>query len=68
MSIKISNWNIAVLKFCTTVSQRESIIPISQFSSTAQSCPTLWDSTDYSTPGFPLHHQLPDPAQAHVHQ
>ena len=23
---------------------------------------------DYSTPGFPVHHQLPEPAQTHVHQ
>ena len=29
-----------------------------QFSSVAQSCPTLWDPMDYSTPGFPVHHQL----------
>ena len=31
-----------------------------QFSSVAQSCLTLWDSMDYSTPGFPVHHQLPE--------
>ena len=29
-----------------------------QFSSVSQLCPTLWDSMDCSTPGFPLHHQL----------
>ena len=29
-----------------------------QFSSIAQSCPTLWDPTDYSTPGLPVHHQF----------
>ena len=34
----------------------------------AQSCPTLCDSMDCSTPAFPIHHQLPEPAQAHVHQ
>ena len=28
------------------------------FSSVAQSCPTLWDSLDCSTPGFPVHHLL----------
>ena len=27
-------------------------------SSVAQSCSTLWDPTDCSTPGFPVHHQL----------
>ena len=34
-----------------------------QFSSVAQSCPTLCDSMDCITPGFPVHHQL----QTHVH-
>ena len=37
------------------------------FSSVIQSCPTLCDPTDCSTPGFPVHHQLPKLAQAHVH-
>ena len=39
-----------------------------QFSSVAQPCPTLCDPMDYSTPGFPVHHQLPELAQTHVHQ
>ena len=39
-----------------------------QFSSVAQSCPTLCDPMDCSTPGFPVHHQLPEFAQTHVHQ
>ena len=34
--------------------------------SVAQSCPTLWDPMDYSTPGFPVLHHLPDLAQTHV--
>ena len=38
-----------------------------QFSSITQTCPTLWDPMDYSTPGFPVHHQLPGLAQTHVH-
>ena len=38
-----------------------------QFSSVAQSCPTLCDPMDYSTPGFPIHHQLSELAQTHVH-
>ena len=37
-------------------------------SSVAQSCPTLCDLMDCSTSGFPVHHQLPELAQAHVHQ
>ena len=39
-----------------------------QFCSVVQSCPTLFDPMDYSTPGFPVHHQLPELAQTHVHQ
>ena len=38
-----------------------------QFSSVAQLCPTLCDPMHYSTPGFPVHHQLPELAQTHVH-
>ena len=37
-----------------------------QFSSVAQSCPTLCDPTDRSTPGLPVHHQLLELAQTHV--
>ena len=35
--------------------------------SVTQSCPTLCDPLDCSTPGFPVHHQLPELAQTHVH-
>ena len=38
-----------------------------QFSSVAQSCLTLCNPVDCSTPGFPVHHQLPEPTQTHVH-
>ena len=34
-----------------------------QFSSVTQSCPTLCDPMDCSTPGFPVHHQLPELTQ-----
>ena len=37
------------------------------FSLVAQLCPTLYDPMDCSTPGFPVHHQLPEPTQTHVH-
>ena len=39
-----------------------------QFSSVAQSCPTLCDPVDCSTPGFPVHPQLPELIQTHVHR
>ena len=38
-----------------------------QFSSVTQSCPTLCDLMDCSMPGLPVHHQLPEPTQTHVH-
>ena len=38
-----------------------------QFGSIAQSCLTLCNPMDCSTPGFPVHQQLPEPTQTHVH-
>ena len=39
-----------------------------QFSSVPQSCPTLCDPMNRSTPGLPVHHQLPELTQTHVHR
>ena len=39
-----------------------------QFSSVTQSCPTLCDPMNRSTPGLPVHHHLPESTQTHVHQ
>ena len=39
-----------------------------KFSSVAQSCPTLCDPMNRSTPGLPVHHQLPEFTQTHVHR
>ena len=39
-----------------------------QFSSVTQSCLTLCDPMDCSTPGFPVHHQLLEFTQTHVHR
>ena len=39
-----------------------------QFSSVAQSCSTLWDPMNRSTPGLPVHHQLSESTQTHVHR
>ena len=41
--------------------------PSVQFSSVAQSCPTLCDPMNCSTPGLPVHHQLPEFTQTHGH-
>ena len=39
-----------------------------QFSSVAQSCPTLCDPMNHSMPGLPVYHQLPEFTQTHVHR
>ena len=39
-----------------------------QFSSLAQSCPTLCDPMNHSTPDLPVLHQLPEFTQSHVHR
>ena len=41
---------------------------VKQFSSVTQSCPTLHNPMDQSTPGFPVHHQLPESTQTHLHR
>ena len=41
---------------------------ISSFCSVTQSCPTLCDPMNRSTPGLPVHHQLPEFTQTHVYQ
>ena len=38
-----------------------------QFSSVTQSCPTLCEPMNHSTPGLPVHHKLPESTQTHVH-
>ena len=39
-----------------------------QFSSVVQSCPAICDPMNRSTPGLPIHHQLPEFTQTHVHR
>ena len=56
------------LCWVVTFHWRNSITAFAQFSSVAQSCLTLCDPMDYSMPGFPVHHQLPELTQTHVHQ
>ena len=59
----ISQW-ISLSLRCTNC---EVGIIASSVSSVAQSCPTLCDPMDYIMPGFPVHHQLLEPTQTHVH-
>ena len=45
----------------------EDSLDMKTFSSVTQSCPTLCYPIDCSTPGLPVHHQLPEPTQTRVH-
>ena len=56
-------WRHLVLLLCSTSKKTLRIL-----TSIAQSCPNLCDPVDCSTPGFPVHHQLPELAQTHVHR
>ena len=62
-------WEFAYsLKFiCNPNIRGHSWICSVQFSSIAQSCPTLCDPMDCTTPGLPVHHQLPEFTQTNVH-
>ena len=57
---KITLWHEVMIKWnaCGTL----------QFSSVTQLCPILCDPMNRSTPGLPVHHQLPEFTQTHVHQ
>ena len=64
------------LNFCFSLSSPTSVALIYlylslgatvQVSSVAQSCPTPCDPMNRSTPGLPVHHQLPESTQTHVH-
>ena len=47
---------------------RKVMTNLAQFSSVAQSCPTLCDLMNCSTPGLPVHHQLPEFTQTLIHR
>ena len=53
--------------FTTALPGRSSVCTV-QFSSVTQSCPTLCDPMNPSMLGLPVHHQLPESPQTHVHQ
>ena len=51
---------VCVSRYFLKIVQEESL------SSVAQSCPTLCDPMNCSTPGLPVHHQLPESTQTHA--
>ena len=62
------NWTwLKWLSTHSTISFRSLQFSSVQFSSVAQSCPTLCGPMNCSTPGLPVHHQLPESTQTHVH-
>jgi len=48
--------------------EMDNCLSLIQFSSVTQSCPTLCDPMNRSTAGLPVHHQLPEFTQTHVHR
>ena len=48
--------------------RRKGKISSAQFSSVTQSCPTLCDPMNCSTPDLPVHHQLPEFTETHIHR
>ena len=55
-------------EYCSGLLCLPQVYIIVQFSSVAQSCPTLCHSINHSTPGLPVHHQLLEFTQTHVHR
>ena len=63
-----------ILEFSFRANHKEMVvyrwhrICFNPFSSVAQSYPTLCDPMNRSTPGLPVHHQLPEFTQTHIHR
>ena len=60
-------WVMSCVTCCLIITSTLGIIHF-QFRLVAQSCPTLCDPMNRSTPGLIVHHQLPEFTQTHVHQ
>ena len=69
--VSAGTWACFFLSFVSwnykTRRQQIMLMATNQFSSVAHSCPTLCNSMDCSMPAFPVHHQLQELAQTHVH-
>ena len=61
-----SSWGLPLLILCDRWLHQSDVSQ--SVSSVAQSCPTLCGPISRSTPGLPVHHQLPESTQTHVHQ
>ena len=70
-------WFIKCFKMCNccifyghtfTYTPKNILNVLSSVSSVTQSCPTLCNPVNHSTAGLPVHHQLPEFTQTHMHQ
>ena len=61
---------LTLLHYCFLENNKvlQSNYPSIQFSSVSQPCPTLCDPMNCSMPGLPVHHQLPEFTQTHIHR
>ena len=70
--VRMHNWHFHSLKVGmqngTGILEDHLAVSSVQFSSVTQSCPTPCDPMNRSTPGLPVHHQLPEFTQTHVHR
>ena len=65
--VGFSPWGLEESGSTELLNMHTHLIYINQFNSVSQSCPTLCDPMNHSTPGLPVHHQLPEFTQTHVH-
>ena len=66
LSIWLPGWGVGWIKWEIGIDIYALLHKV-QFSSIPQSCPTFCDPMNCSTPGLPVHHQLPESTQTHVH-
>ena len=69
-AIKKNSFESVLMRWMKLESTRKinTNIVLAQFSSVTQSCPTLCDPMNHSTPGLPVHHQLSEFTQTHAHR
>ena len=67
LQARILEWVAMPFSRVSSRARRQTCVSSVQFSSVTQSCPTLCDPMNHSTPGLPVHHQLVEFTQTHVH-
>ena len=67
LQARILEWVAISFEPRSPILQADALTSSVQFSSVTQLCPTLCNPMNRSTPGLPVHHQLPEFTQTHVH-